>query len=192
MAPAGMGSQSRPTGGPYPASRRSEAGRRRQSARSGCVGQSRGMQGLPGLPGQRRQCRPGLHGEWLRGGTPWWLRDRSAPRYSEGTRSPNSASRPPTSPVRERSPKSPRRAPDRCPHFADYLPHGLGRAPATPSIWGTDGRRRTGKEEGGDDDPGRIRSREGEAMSMHPLELTPHFSPSAIMPTTPALVNRLL
>jgi hypothetical protein len=38
-----------------------------------------------------------------------------APRYSEGTRSPNSASRPPTSPVRERSPKSSRRAPDRCP-----------------------------------------------------------------------------
>ena len=50
-----------------------------KSAALGYVDQRRGFRSTR-LPGQRRQCRPGLREEWLRGGTPWWLRWLAGPR----------------------------------------------------------------------------------------------------------------
>jgi hypothetical protein len=80
--------------------------------------------------------QPGLQGNRLRGCTLWWPLGSARPAILlQWNNSPNSASMSAHESCAARSPKSPRRAPDRCPHFADY-PHGLGRAPATPSILG--------------------------------------------------------
>ena len=93
--------------------------------------------------------QPGLQGNRLRGCTLWWpLGSAVLAILLQWNNSPNSASMSAHESCAARSPKSPRRAPDRCPHFADCLPHGLGRAPATPSWF-------EGRDLEGDEDPER-------------------------------------
>ena len=78
--------------------------------------------------------QPGLQGNRLRGCTLWWpLGSAVLAILLQWNNSPNSASMSAHESCAARSPKSSRRAPDRCPHFADY-PHGIRRAPATPSF----------------------------------------------------------
>ena len=99
-------------------------------------------------------------------------------RYScNGTTRQTARACPPTSPVRGRSPKSPRRAPDRCPIVRTARAASAGRPPS-PDVSGggrqetvdgssglTGGRPdREGMTEG-DEDPGRIHSREGGVAS---------------------------
>ena len=100
-------------GGPSPTSRRKPAAVAEEHG-LGCVDMDQRRRFcLPGLSGQRlMSSRLGLHGEWLRGGTLWWLRAGRNLRTSAVSRTGAGAKLASlsTSPEWGWKPKEPRRA----------------------------------------------------------------------------------